>query len=211
MNPCPLIFEPLFKPKIWGGRRLEELLDKPLPVDERIGESWELADLEDNQTAVSAGPARGKALGQLVKEWGGDLLGRASLFDGRFPLLIKYLDARENLSVQVHPNQAMADRLGGAVRIKNEYWYVIAADPGACIYRGLVDGVDRAAFERAIRDGTVETLLRRIPVRAGDGYYLPSGTIHALGAGVVAAEVETPSSEERRVGRECRSRWSPDH
>ena len=199
MRPCPLIFKPIFKPKIWGGRRLESLLDKALPADEPIGESWEVADLEDDQSVVATGSAQGRKLSELVKEWGSDLIGDASLFEGRFPLLIKYLDAREHLSVQVHPDRAMADRLGGNVRLKNEAWYVIGAEPDGCIYRGLADGVDRAAFERAIRDGTVEATLRRIPVRAGHCYYLPSGTVHALGAGVVVAEIQTPSDVTYRV------------
>jgi mannose-6-phosphate isomerase len=197
--PCPLIFEPIFKPKIWGGRKLEELLGKVLPPNESIGESWEVADLENDQSRVATGPARGKSLGQLVNNWGRDLLGGASLFEGRFPLLIKYLDAREDLSVQVHPSPEFAHRRGGATRVKNEAWYILHAEPDACIYRGLLDGVTKADFEAAIRQGDCAKLLRRIPVRAGQCYHLPSGTVHALGAGVVVAEVQTPSDVTYRV------------
>ena len=199
MDVHPLIFEPIFKPKIWGGRRLESLLGKDLPADEPIGESWELADLEDDQSIVSIGPARGRSLGQLVKEWGTDLTGRAPLFEGHFPLLIKFLDAQDILSVQVHPDENTARRLGGRVRVKHEAWYIIDAEPDGCIYRGVQDGVDAAAFERAVAEKQVDKVLRRIPVRTGQCYYLPSGTVHALGAGVLVAEVQTPSDITFRV------------
>lgn len=197
--PCPLCFEPICKPRIWGGRRLAELLGKGLPAGEVIGESWEVADLEDDQSVVCRGPARGKTLAELVRAWGPDLLGTAELFEGRFPLLIKYLDACDNLSVQVHPDAATAARLGGRVRVKNEAWYIVHAEPGGCIYRGLRPGVTREAFRQAITSGTCVDLLTRISVRPGDCYYLPSGTVHALGAGVVVAEVQTPSDVTYRV------------
>lgn len=199
MDVYPLIFEPIYKPKIWGGRTLQTLVGKSLPPDEPIGESWEIADLEDDQSVVSNGHARGKTLGQLVKEWGTDLLGRATLFENRFPLLIKFLDAKDTLSVQVHPDQAMADRLGGRVRIKNEAWYVINAEENGFIYRSLKPGVDANALKQAIDQQRVEDVLIRIQARKGHCYYLPSGTIHALGAGVTVAEVQTPSDITYRV------------
>ncbi|MGB0714326.1 MAG: type I phosphomannose isomerase catalytic subunit [Phycisphaerae bacterium] len=199
MDVYPLLFEPLYKPKIWGGRRIETAFGRLLPGDEPIGESWEIADLEDDQSVVCAGPAKGVPLGELVKTWGADLLGRATLFEGRFPLLIKLLDANDTLSVQVHPDEAMAKRLGGRVRVKNEAWYIVDAEPGGFIYRGLKPGVDRAALRAAIDDGTVESCLQHIPVRKGHCYYLPSGTLHALGKGVLVAEVQTPSDITYRV------------
>lgn len=199
MELHPLIFEPIFKPKIWGGRRLESRLSKRLPPEVAVGESWEVADLEDDQSVVRDGPARGQSLGQLVMEWGSQLLGPAELFEGRFPLLIKYLDARQHLSVQVHPDPAMARRLGGNVRVKNEAWYVIASEPDGCIYRGFGPGVTRDDFVAAIENGTVEAILNRIAVKPGQAYFLPSGTVHALGAGVLVAEVQTPSDITYRV------------
>lgn len=199
MTIYPLIFEPLFKPKIWGGRTLEAALGKALPPDEPIGESWEVADLEDDQTVVAVGPAKGQTLGALVSSWGEELYGRAPLFDGRFPLLIKFLDAKDTLSVQVHPDEAMAKRLGGRVRIKNEAWYVLGAEDSGFIYRGVKPGVDKAALQSAIEEQNVESVLNRIAVRQGQCYYLPSGTIHALGAGVTVAEVQTPSDITYRV------------
>ena len=199
MEPCPLIFEPIFKPKIWGGRRLESRLRKHLPPDVAVGESWEVADLEEDQSVVRAGPARGKRLGELVREWGPDLLGEVDLFEGRFPLLIKYLDAQEHLSVQVHPDEAMARRLGGNVRVKNEAWYVVDVEGDACIYRGFRPGVTREDFISAIENGTAASTLHRIPVKPGQCYFLPSGTVHALGAGVLVAEVQTPSDITYRI------------
>ena len=199
MDVCPLIFEPILRPKIWGGRRLQGKLGKALPPGQAIGESWEIADLEDGQSLVSSGPATGRSIRELMTEWGENLTGRAPLFEGRFPLLIKFLDARDTLSVQVHPDQRMAERLGGSVRVKHEAWYIVDADDGGFIYRGLRPGVDRAAFEAALAGGRVEELLERIPVKKGRCYYLPSGTVHALGAGVLVAEVQTPSDVTYRV------------
>lgn len=199
MPVSPVICAPIFKPKLWGGREMARVLNKSLPGDEPIGESWELADLEEDPSVIARGPHAGWTLGRLTKEWGTDLTGRAPLVNGRFPLLIKFLDAREVLSVQVHPDAAMAQLLGGHVRIKHEAWYVVAAEPHGCIYRGVKPGVDAAAFREAIAAGTVESLLNRIEVRKGHCYYLPSGTVHALGAGVLVAEVQTPSDVTYRV------------
>lgn len=199
MNVFPLVFEPILKPKIWGGRLLETILGKRLPSGVAVGESWELADLEEDQSVVCSGPAKGRRLGELVKEWGADLLGRAPLVDGRFPLLIKFLDAADTLSVQVHPDEAMARRLGGSVRVKHEAWYVLDSTPEGFIYRGVHEGVDRADFERAIRERTVESALCKLRAKSGHCFYLPSGTVHALGAGVLVAEVQTPSDITYRV------------
>jgi len=199
MGVFPVIFEPILKPKLWGGRRLETVLGKPLPPGLSIGESWELADLEDDRSQVASGPAKGKTLSRLVADWGTELTGRAPLVAGRFPLLIKFLDAVEPLSVQVHPTEEIAARLGGTVRVKHEAWYVIDAAPDALIYRGLRPGVGEAELRRVIEEGRVESVLNRIPARKGHCFYLPSGTVHALGAGVLVAEVQTPSDVTYRL------------
>ena len=199
MAVYPLVFEPIFVDKIWGGRKLESLLQKRLPPDAAIGESWELADLEHAQSVILNGPQQGATLGQLVADWGASLTGPVPLFEGRFPLLIKFLDATDTLSVQVHPDEAMARRLGGSVRVKNEAWYILAAEPGGFIYRGMKPGVDADRFREAIEQDRVVDLLERIDVCAGECYYLPSGTVHALGAGVTVAEVQTPSAVTYRV------------
>jgi len=193
------VFEPIFKPRIWGGRRMEALLDKKLPPEVAIGESWEVVDLEDEESVVAAGPGKGKKLGELVQSWGDDLLGRAGLIQGRFPLLIKFRDAKEALSIQVHPDEATARRLGGRVRVKHEAWYVIDARPEAFIYRGLREGVNADELRRAVDEDCVVSVLNRIPARKGHCYTLPSGTVHALGGGVTVAEVQTPSEVTYRL------------
>jgi mannose-6-phosphate isomerase len=198
-NVHPLVFEPIYKPRIWGGRRIFSHFGRKGGPPGAVGESWELADLEEDQTRVAVGPARGRLLSELVATWGRDLMGGVSLVEGRFPLLIKFLDAADRLSVQVHPSEAVAGRLGGAVRVKHEAWYVLAAEPGAVIYHGLQSGVDVDGFHRAMLEGQAERVLRAVPARPGSCYYLPSGTPHALGAGVLVAEVQTPSDVTYRA------------
>jgi len=195
----PLVFQPIFKQRIWGGRNLERLFGKELPPGEKIGESWELADLESDESLVALGPAAGTGLGGLVRQWGRDLLGSADLFEGRFPLLIKFLDAEQTLSVQVHPDEQAARTLGAAVRPKHEAWFVVDARPDAAIYCGLKPGVTKEDLAKAARDGTVGEMLNRFEAKAGDCFYLPAGTVHALGAGLVVAEVQTPSDVTYRL------------
>jgi mannose-6-phosphate isomerase len=217
----PLVFEPIFKQKVWGGRTLERV-GRALPdgPETPIGESWEIADLPSTdpggggggeaQSRVRKGPHKGRTLRSLQETDPEGLLGTAprSENDG-FPLLIKFLDARENLSVQVHPSPEYA-RAHPEARLKSEAWYVVAAEPGAVLYEGLAEGVTPEAIRRALAENTEEAvtpLLRRVPVRAGDCHYLPSGTCHALGAGLVVAEVQTPGDTTFRVfdwGREGR-------
>jgi mannose-6-phosphate isomerase len=193
MNPYPLIFTPIYKPKLWGGHRIFEYFHRQPADSGPIGESWELADLEEDTSLVANGPAGGRTLTDLMSQWGPSLTGRAELFEGRFPLLIKYLDARESLSVQVHPTERVARRLGGRVRVKHEAWYILDCDPGAVIYDGLEPGISKSAFIEAMTTGRVDGVLRKVRVRPGDCYYLPSGTPHALDAGVLVAEIQTPS------------------
>lgn len=199
---CPLIFDPLFRPKIWGGRKLESILGKNLPPDEAIGESWECADLPEGQSVVARGLAKGRTLHELVDAWGPKLLGRARPIDARFPLLLKFLDAREALSIQAHPAVSR-----GAAAAKDEAWYVLHAEPEAVIYRGLRKGVSIETLAAALRDdpASIVPLLHAVRVRTGDCLYVPGGTVHALGAGVVVAEIQTPSDTTYRLydwGRE---------
>lgn len=214
-NPLyPLTFRPIYKEKVWGGRSLEKL-GRRLPGDglAGIGESWELADLSTTSatggggaaehSVVADGPLKGKTIRELIQTYGEDLLGKgvAPSDDGGFPLLIKFLDAKENLSVQVHPSPAYAAANPDA-HLKSEAWYIVDAQPGAVIYKGLAPGTTpemlRAAIE-ANTDAAVVPLLNAVPVRKGDCHYLPSGTLHALGAGVMVAEVQTPSDTTYRV------------
>lgn len=195
----PLVLEPILLPKIWGGRNLERLFGREMPPGQKIGESWEITDLPEGVSTIAVGPEAERSLNDLVNAWGDRLVGAAPLVEGRFPLLIKFLDAEDVLSVQVHPDEKACEAIGGDARVKHEAWYVIEARDDAAIYAGLKNGVTRDRFQAAVDAGTVEETLQRIPVKTGDCYYLPSGTVHALGAGVVVAEVQTPSDTTYRV------------
>ncbi len=193
----PLTFRPTFKQRVWGGRELERLYHKPLPPGVPIGESWEISERPDDVSVVANGPLAGKDLRWLMEEHGADLLGDAQPQGGRFPLLVKILDAQERLSLQVHPPAATASALGGEP--KTEMWYVAQAAPGSELYVGLKRGVTRAEFERRIQDGTVAGCFHRVRVQAGDAMFLPSGRVHALGAGLVVFEIQQNSDTTYRV------------
>ena len=198
----PLLFEPILKEKVWGGRRLAAL-GKTLPQGVPIGESWELADLPDaiagGRSTITNGALAGMTLRQAIGAHRDLIMGSAGLTpEGGFPLLIKFLDACENLSVQVHPDEAYVEKHPEA-HLKNEAWFVVVADPGAVIYKGVKPQVTADLFERHIADGTVADDLIAEPVRPGDCHYFPSGTCHALGAGILVAEIQTPSDTTFRV------------
>jgi mannose-6-phosphate isomerase len=208
MSLYPLKFKPRNVQKMWGGRKIETILGKPLPAGP-IGESWELCDFPpgvvDGSTdwissEVAEGPLAGKTLHELVGRYQRDLLGNVPPVGShrQFPILIKFLDAREDLSVQVHPDVAYARANPGA-HLKNEAWFIVQADPGSRLLMGLKPGVTRESFANSIAAGSVESSINSIPVKFGDCFYLPSGTVHALGAGILAAEVQTPSDTTYRV------------
>ncbi|MBS0210854.1 MAG: class I mannose-6-phosphate isomerase [Planctomycetes bacterium] len=207
----PLRFEPILRRYLWGGRRLATVLHKPLPPGDDYAESWELCDRKDDQSAVTAGPLRDATLGELVQTCGRDLLGRHAPLD-RFPLLIKLLDAQKVLSVQVHPHDAQAALLSPPDLGKTEAWLVLATEPGSVIYAGLKRGFDRHALEREINRGTCELCLHRFEPQVGDCLFIPAGTVHALGAGLVIAEVQQSSDvtyrlyDWNRVGADGRPR-----
>lgn len=194
----PLVFEPRFKERVWGGRRLQVLYAKRLPPGLPIGESWEISDRPGDVSVIANGRWAGRDLRWLMETHREELLGSVAPADGgRFPWLVKILDARQLLSVQVHPPAAVAGRLGGEP--KTELWYITEADPGAEIYAGLRRGVTREEFERRLRDGSVADCIHRFAVRAGDAVFLPSGRIHALGAGLVLFEIQQNSDTTYRV------------
>jgi mannose-6-phosphate isomerase len=207
-RPYPLVFEPILKEKVWGGRRLAEF-GKKLPSGVRVGESWELADLPATSPSGGGGGAArsiivngslaGKSLHEALSLWGDAMLGGVQPTpEGNFPLLVKFLDAGQNLSVQVHPSPEYAAAHPDA-HIKSETWYVLEAEPGAVIYKGVRPGTDREALAEAIRRGTVLDHVLTEPARTGDCHHLPSGTLHALGAGVLVAEVQSPSDTTFRL------------
>lgn len=199
MELYPLKFDPIYKEKIWGGRSLETLFGRALPAGVKIGESWELADLAEGVSCVADGPLAGMSLTQLTADYGADLLGRAKpADDGRFPLLLKLLDANDMLSMQVHPDAVAVAAIGPEAALKTECWYTLDSRDGF-IYKGVKPGVTAEQFRSGIEAGSVADLVRRIDVSPGDFHFLPAGTVHALGAGVLVAEVQTPSDTTYRV------------
>jgi mannose-6-phosphate isomerase len=193
----PLTFQPIFKQRVWGGRELERLYHKSLPPGVPIGESWEITDRPGDVSVIVNGPLAGKDLRWLMEHHAADLLGDAKSHRGRFPLLIKILDAREKLSLQVHPPAGRAAELGGEP--KTEMWYIAEAAPGAELYVGLKRGITRAEFERKIKTGAVAECFHRVSVQPDDAIFLPSGRVHALGAGLVIFEIQQNSDTTYRV------------
>jgi mannose-6-phosphate isomerase len=194
----PLTFHPIFKERVWGGREIEKLYGKKLPAGKPIGESWEISDRPGDESVIANGPFAGKNLRWLMENHERELLGDAKPATGnRFPILCKILDAREKLSLQVHPPASKAAELKGEP--KTEMWFIAAAAPGAELYVGLKRGVTRVEFEKKISDGTVAENFHRIPVHAGDVMFLPSGRVHAIGAGLVIFEIQQNSDTTYRV------------
>ena len=194
----PFTFQPIFKERVWGGREIERLYGKKLPPGTPIGESWEISDRPGDASVITNGPLAGRDLRWLMENHAAELLGGAKPATGNhFPLLCKILDAREKLSLQVHPPANQAAKLSGEP--KTEMWFITDAVPGAELYVGLKRGVTRAEFERKIRDGTVAESFHRLPVKTGDAMFLPSGRVHAIGAGLVIFEIQQNSDTTYRV------------
>lgn len=194
----PLIFTPLYKERIWGGRTLASHFGRSLPSETSIGESWEIVDREDAQSVVSAGALAGKTLQELWKNFRSEIFGeRYAAWEGRFPLLCKILDARDRLSVQVHPPATIASQLHGEP--KTEMWYFFACDSGSLVYAGLRPGTTRDDFEHKLRTGEIEDCIQALPTQAGDSIFIPSGRLHAIGGGNLIAEIQQNSDTTYRV------------
>ncbi len=195
--PSPLLFEPLFFERVWGGRRLESVFGRKLPAGKRIGESWEIVDRSEAQSIVRQGPWQGRALHDLWCDHRVEVFGEDLPNAPRFPLLVKLLDAEARLSLQVHPSEKVAKSYGGEP--KTEMWYFAAADPGAEIYAGLQSGVTREQLEQALRDGTPADLVHRIEVKTGDAMFVPSGRLHTIGGGNLLIEIQQNSDTTFRL------------
>lgn len=194
----PLRFRPILRAYLWGGRRLATSLGKQLPPADHWAESWEIADCGPDQSIAEFGPLAGTTLSRLVRDRGAELLGRHHP-QSHFPLLLKFLDAAAALSVQVHPDDAHAAKLDPPGAGKTEAWVVLEAAPGSTIYAGLTPGVDRDALADAIRRGRCVDCLHSFEPAPGDCVLLPAGTVHALGAGLLVAEVQQPSDVTYRL------------
>ncbi len=193
---APLAFEPIFIERMWGGRRLESEFHKNLPPQKRIGESWEIVDRPEAQSVVAGGPLRGRTLHELWTQERGKIFGDVPATP-RFPLLIKILDAQENLSLQVHPPENIATRLGGEP--KSEFWYVAASEPDAELFLGFRGPITRDSFKQRLRDGTLVDHVHRIAVQAADAVFLPAGRVHAIGAGNLLIEIQQNSDTTYRA------------
>ena len=194
----PLLCRPIYMERVWGGRRLARLYDKPLPDNVPIGESWEVADLPEGASRVANGPLEGLTLTDVTARLGVDLVGTAWPA-GAFPLLVKLLDANDDLSVQVHPSADDCDKWFPGCHSKDESWVVVDAEPGAVVQFGFKPGVTREQFERSLDDDSIAGLLAPLAVRPGDVLRVAPGMVHALGRGVAVLEVQEPSDTTFRI------------
>jgi len=196
----PLLFERQFLEKVWGGRALERALGIPLPDGQQIGETWEIADRPDRNSVVARGKYKGRTLREMMATFGDAILGRAVPgADGCFPLLVKYLDATQNLSVQVHPHRGMAHTLLPGEGPKTECWYIVAAEPGGGIWHGLRQGVEVDKLASAVSGPGIVPLLAWHRAEPGQFYFVPGGTVHSIGAGVTLVEIQETSDTTYRL------------
>ncbi len=197
IEPYPLRFKPVLKQTLWGGRLLGEQLGKPIGEDANYAESWEVVDHGADQSIVESGPLAGKSLHELLlnhREW---LMGEAE--EEQFPLLLKYLDCNRVLSVQVHPSDNYAAKMKIPDRGKTEAWYIVAAKPNSVVYAGLKSGVSEADLRNAIEQGTAEQVLHQFHPEPGSCVFIPAGTVHALGEGLLVAEIQQSSDTTFRL------------
>ncbi|MFZ0634754.1 MAG: type I phosphomannose isomerase catalytic subunit [Candidatus Acidiferrales bacterium] len=195
----PLRFEPIYQYRIWGGRRLADLLTAPLPGDGPIGEAWILSDRDDHSSRVADGPLKGQTIAQLLEQSREQLLGKLAQRFRRFPLLLKFLDAREMLSVQVHPSDTHTDLLPPGESGKTEAWVVLEAGTKSRIFAGLKPGTTPDDLQQSITNGTLAQDLVCFAPKPGDGVFLPAGTVHSLGGNVVVFEVQENSDVTFRL------------
>lgn len=192
-----LQFEPIYQERVWGGRGFATQLGRVLPEGEPLGESWEMVDRPEAQSVVSDGTWTGLTLRQLIETHGATVMGPNWTAERPFPILVKWLDCNDRLSLQVHPPASVASGLGGEPKTEN--WYVAHAQPGAAVLAGLKPGVDGTAFRAALQEGTAESLVNRLPTVAGDSLLIHSGVMHAIDAGNLILEIQENSDTTYRV------------
>lgn len=195
----PLLFKPIFKERIWGGTKLKEVLNKSFDGSQ-IGESWELTTVENDISVVVNGAFEGLNLNQLIEEYPTELLGVNSIqyFGNNFPLLFKFIDAKEDLSIQVHPNDALAKERHNSFG-KTEMWFVMQADDNARLVVGFKDKTNKKEYQEHLENKTLVAVLNETPVKVGDAFFLETGTVHAIGAGVLIAEIQQTSDITYRL------------
>ena len=196
----PLKFEPILKTIVWGGEKIAPY--KGIETDQKhIGESWELSGVAGNESVVSEGPLKGKTIAELVKQYKGELVGE-HVYENtgdEFPLLIKFIDALTDLSIQVHPNDELAAARHNGSKGKTEMWYVVAADKGAHLLAGLTQKITPEEYAAKVADGTITDVLARYDVHPGDVFFLPAGRIHAICGGCFIAEIQQTSNITYRI------------
>ncbi|WP_396217577.1 type I phosphomannose isomerase catalytic subunit [Flavobacterium sp.] len=195
----PLLFKPIFKERIWGGTKLKEVLNKSYDGSQ-IGESWELSTVENDISVVANGAFEGMNLNQLIEKYPTEVLGIKTIqyFGNNFPLLFKFIDAKEDLSIQVHPNDALAKERHNSFG-KTEMWYVMQADDNARLVVGFKDKTNKKEYQEHLENKTLVAVLNEAPVKEGDAFFLETGTVHAIGAGVLIAEIQQTSDITYRL------------
>ncbi len=195
----PLKFKPLYKQRIWGGQLLKDM-GKRLPEGEKIGESWEISGVEGDVSVVKNGALKGNSLQDLIEIYMDEMLGEKAFerYSTEFPILIKLIDAQDNLSIQVHPNDELAKKRHNAYG-KTEMWYVIDHEPGAKLMVGFNQKVDKELYKKYLSEGRLDDLLTKYEVHKGDTFFIPAGTIHAIGKGILVAEIQQTSDITYRV------------
>lgn len=199
MKLYPLLFEPNLHEVVWGGKKLTKW--KQLPAHEQpVGESWEVSCVPQSVSVIANGEAKGMDLATYIAQQPAAVLGKgvAKAYDNQLPLLVKFIDAKRNLSIQVHPNDEMAARLFHK-KGKSEMWYVISAEPGAYLYAGFKTAINAQEYRRLIAEGDITTVLAKHRVHPGDVFYIPSGRVHAIGEGIVLAEIQQSSDLTFRI------------
>lgn len=196
----PLTFETIFKEKIWGGQKIKTILEKDFAPLPNCGETWEVSDVDSNESVVKAGALIGKTLHELVKQYKGELVGHHvyETYGDRFPLLVKFIDANDDLSIQVHPNDELAKKRGSGYG-KTEMWYIMQADEGAELNAGFNREVTKEEYVKAVADNTIQELLNIEPTKPGDVFFLPAGRVHYIGKGLLLAEIQQTSDTTYRI------------
>ena len=197
MKNEPVLLKPAFKDYIWGGTRLRTEYGKDCDYD-RIAESWELSAHKDGQSIVSSGEYSGKTLTEYIDACGSEILGTRGVAFEMFPILIKFIDAKDNLSIQVHPSDEYALKNEGEYG-KTEVWYVLSAEPGAALYYGFNREITKDEYRRRIADNTITEVLNRVEAKAGDVFFIKPGTVHAIGSGLMICEIQQNSNTTYRV------------
>lgn len=192
-----IIFEAIYKERIWGGRRFEKNFGRKLLGKQPYGESWEIVDRAEDQSIISEGKWKGTSLRHLLEMESEYVMGPGWKGNSKFPILVKWLDCRERLSLQVHPPKKVASLLGG--ESKTENWYIAEGDPGASVFVGLKKGVTKEVFLKATEEGDFKDLLCELPIKSGDSFFIPSGLVHAIGGGCLILEIQENSDTTYRV------------